>query len=106
MEQGLQSGISGSRKLFEMAKGKAKDIGDYGVLSLEVKQLQTKHDDLVSRLGVQVYHLLMVDGKGSLSSRSPELKDLLADIESTSSLLAVKRERLKREGDKTEQDPV
>ena len=97
MENGLKSGISSSKKFFEKAKDKAKDIGDYSVLVLEVKQLQTKHDELVSQLGALCYHLLMIEGKGSISSRSPELKDLLVDLESTSALLASKREKLKKE---------
>ncbi len=96
VEHGLKSGMESSKKFFAKARDKAKDIGDYGVLSLEVKQLQVKHDDLIARLGSITFHLLEIEGKGSISSRTPELRDLLSEIKATSGMLAAKREAMKR----------
>jgi hypothetical protein len=96
VEYGLKSGMETSKKIFEKARDKAKDIGDYGVLSLEVKQLQGKHDDLIARLGSLTFHLLEIEGKGSISSRTPELKELLSEIAATTEMLSDKREAMKR----------
>lgn len=112
VEQGLKTGVESSKKLFEKAREKARDIGDYGVLSLEVKQLQSRHDDLVAKLGSVTFHLLEVEGRSSVSSRTPEIKELISGIASTSEMLASKREAMNRsehreseEGDEAREEP-
>ncbi|WP_051086152.1 hypothetical protein [Sediminispirochaeta bajacaliforniensis] len=94
VEKGLKSGVDSSRRLFDRAKERARDIGDYSVLSLEIRQLQARHDDLVSSLGSSVFHLLVEEGRGSVSSRTTELRDILAELEDVSTRLAEKREAL------------
>lgn len=94
VEEGLKSGVDSSKRLFDRAKERARDIGDYSVLSLEIRQLQARHDDLVSRLGSSVFHLLVEEGRGSISSRTIELRDMLAELEDVSTRLAEKREAL------------
>jgi hypothetical protein len=95
VEEGLKSGVQSSKKIFSGARERAKDLGDYSVLALEVKQLQARHDDLITQLGALTFHLLNIEGKGSVSARTPELKELLEEIETVSSRLADKREAMK-----------
>lgn len=94
LEDGMKTGVKTSRKVLGKAKSRAKDIGDYSVLSLEVRQLQSKHDDLVAKLGALTFHLLQHEQRGSISAKTADVKELLAEIEEVSEHLARKRQAL------------
>jgi hypothetical protein len=92
-EQGLNSSLSASKKIINDAKTRARELGDQSVLSLEVRQLESRHTDLLTKLGSQVYNLLAEQGQSTVTSRSAGVKETLEEIEQTRELLEEKRSK-------------
>ncbi len=96
-EQGLNSSLTASKRLFNDAKTRAREIGDQSVLSLEVRQLESRHADLLTKLGSQVYDLLVEQGQSTVTSRSAGVKETIEEIEQTRELLEEKRIKQKKQ---------
>ena len=92
-EEGLNSSLAASKKIFKDAKIRAREIGDQSVLSLEVRQLESRHADLLTKLGSQVYNLLVEQGQSTVTSRSAGVKETIEEIEQTRELLEEKRRK-------------
>jgi hypothetical protein len=96
LEQSLNQGYDVSRKLFGKAKKRATELGEYGVLSLEVRQLETKHTELMTSLGGKVYELLVQEKRSTVTAKSQGVKELLEQIEETREELERKRHLLEQ----------
>ena len=94
-EQSLNQGYDVSRKLFGKAKQRATELGEYGVLSLEVRQLEQKHTDLLTRLGSKVHTLLVDEKRSTVTAKSQGVKELLEELEDVRRELDRKRHLLK-----------
>jgi len=95
-EEGLNTSLSASKKFFNEAKHRAREIGDQSVLALEIRQLESRHTDLLTKLGSQVYDLFQDEGRSTVSSRSTGVKETFEEIEQTRGLLEEKRNQLHR----------
>ncbi|MFP4267394.1 MAG: hypothetical protein ACLFQW_05280 [Spirochaetaceae bacterium] len=93
-EKGLDQSLTASKKFFNEAKHRAIEIGDQSVLSLEIKQLESRHTDLLTKLGSQVYDLLVEEERSTVTSRSAGVKEILEDIKETRDLLDDKKSRI------------
>lgn len=91
IDKGLNQGIDVSKKLIDGAKKKAKKIGDQSLLAFEIKELEKEHTKLVAELGESVYSLFIIDGRSSVSARTPEIKPLLIRLEKVKELLVEKK---------------
>jgi hypothetical protein len=59
----------------------AKDLGARGVLKIEIMQLEGRTENLVTRLGNEVYLALTGGSHATLSRDSPSIRDILTQIE-------------------------
>ncbi|MDR1047835.1 MAG: hypothetical protein LBL64_08665 [Treponema sp.] len=90
-----------SQDLLVKAGEKAQDLGERGVLLLEIKQLEDQAQKLLGTLGTDIYTAYAEQGRRSFSVDTPDLKNLLAEID------FFKKEIEKREKDlKSRSTPV
>ena len=80
MKKLLDQGVAASKDLAVKAGAKAQDLGERGVLMLEIRQLEGQAQKLVGRLGAEVYQAFTEKGKKSLSAESAPIKTLLSKI--------------------------
>jgi len=99
-EKGLNQGFDSSKRLFDSAKKQAQKLGEQSVLSLEIRQLESRNAEQIRNLGERVYQLLSLEGQSTVSSRSTGVKEILNDLADIRSLLEKKRAELKKEDEK------
>jgi len=58
LQEGLNKGLAVSRDLLGKAKDKAQELGEKGVLKVEIMQLEDHAGKLVAKLGPQVFEAL------------------------------------------------
>ncbi|MDR1444654.1 MAG: hypothetical protein LBI94_07225 [Treponema sp.] len=89
----LDQGAQASKEFLSKAGAKAQDLGERGVISLEIKQMEGQARKLLERLGNGVYRRFAEEGADSLSPSDPEIKNLLSE------LISLKGAIEKREGE-------
>jgi len=80
MKDVLDQGVAASKELAAKAGAKAQDLGERGVLMLEIKQLENQAQKLIGRLGAEAFQTFTERGEETLSRDSAAVKALLADI--------------------------
>lgn len=100
LEKGFAQSLDGSKKIFDGAKKQAKKLGEQSVLSLEVRQLESKRTDLLLKLGGRVYELLSEEGQSTVTGRSSGVKELIEELVEVNSMLVEKKAALKKESSK------
>jgi hypothetical protein len=80
MKELLDQGVAASKDLALKAGAKAKDLGERGILMLEVKQLESQAQKHLSRLGNEAYKAFVEQNQGNLEKGTPEVQAILADI--------------------------
>ena len=80
MKQLLDQGVAASKEFAVKAGAKAQDLGERGVLMLEIRQLESQAQKLVGRLGAEVYQAFTERGEETLSRESTTVKAILLDI--------------------------
>jgi flagellar biosynthesis/type III secretory pathway chaperone len=78
----IDQGVAVSKDLAAKAGAKAQDLGERGVMTLEIKQLEGQAQKLIARLGNEAYRAFVERGIKSLSSDTAAVKTLLAEIAS------------------------
>jgi hypothetical protein len=76
----LDQGAQVSKDFLSKAGAKAQNLGERGVLSLEIKQMEGQARKLLARLGNGVYRRFMEEGAESVSASDPEISSLLSQI--------------------------
>ncbi|WP_028974080.1 hypothetical protein [Spirochaeta cellobiosiphila] len=87
-------GVRGSKRAISIAKEKAQDLGEKSVIHLELTQLRQDLDKTYKQLGKTVKSILMDQGRGSVSLKTAELKDLWTLIEDIEGNITIKEEHL------------
>ena len=77
----LDQGIEASKEFAIKTGEKARDLGERGVLAIEIKQLEGRVRELVNRLGKEAYQAFLVRNQDNISRDAPEIAAILADIE-------------------------
>ncbi|WP_321991956.1 hypothetical protein [Marispirochaeta aestuarii] len=90
-KQSVSKGLEHSKSFFSSAKDKAKELGDVGILRFEIHQLEEKIKKQELQLGHQVYEILAVEGKQSLTKRSAGIKEIIEAIEDLQTQVTGKR---------------
>ena len=80
MKELLDQGVAASKELAVKAGAKAQDLGERGVLMLEIRQLESQAQKLIGRLGTETYRLFTEQGEETLSKETASIKALLSDI--------------------------
>jgi hypothetical protein len=80
MKELLDQGVAASKELALKAGAKAQDLGERGILMIEVKQLEGQAQKLMGRLGNEAYKAFVERSQDSLDKNTPEVTALLADI--------------------------
>ena len=104
MKQTISNGMEESRGFLEKARDKVHDFGESSVVRLEIRQLESQARQEMAKLGTRVYELLIDEGKGSVSQKTPELKELLSAIENIKHKIADKEIQLKEEESEKSQE--
>lgn len=102
IDKELNKTVDSSKKLWYKARDRAKELGDQSILSLEVRQLDARHADLLTKLGSRVYELLVEEKRSTVSAKSAGVKELLEEIRETKDLIEEKRGELNEESSKEE----
>lgn len=80
MKELLDQGMAASKEFALKAGAKAQDLGERGILMLEIKQLEGQAQKLLSKLGNQAYQAFAERNEQTLDRDIPEIESLLADI--------------------------
>jgi hypothetical protein len=92
----LDQGISVSKDIASKAGAKAQDLGERGVLALEIKQLEGQAQKLIAKLGNEAYKSFVERGVKTLSSDTAAVKVLLAEITSVREAIEKREGELKK----------
>jgi len=80
MKELLDQGVAASKEFALKAGAKAQDLGERGILTLEVKQLEGQAQKLLSRLGNVAYQVFAEQDRKTLNRNTPEIEGILAEI--------------------------
>jgi ABC-type transporter Mla subunit MlaD len=78
----LDQGAQASKVFLSKAGAKAQNLGERGVLTLELKQLEGQVRKLLQQLGNGVYRRLIEENAESVSASEPEIRNILSELES------------------------
>jgi hypothetical protein len=80
MKELLDQGVAASKDFASKAGEKAQELGEMGVLMLEIKQLETQARKLINRLGSEAYQAFADQGMKTLSADDSPFKGILTEI--------------------------
>jgi len=80
MKELLDQGVAVSKDFAVKAGAKAQDLGERGVMMLEIRQLESQAQKLIGRLGTEAYQAFTERGESTLSAESDAVKPILSDI--------------------------
>jgi hypothetical protein len=80
MKELLDQGVAVSKDFAIKAGAKAQDLGERGVMMLEIRQLEGQAQKLIGRLGTEAYQAFTERGEQTLSADSDAVKPILTEI--------------------------
>jgi hypothetical protein len=80
MKAVLEQGLEASKDIAAKAGAKAQDLGEKGVLKIEIMQLETQAKKWVERLGAEVCKLFFEQGQETVSANDPVIRGMLDEI--------------------------
>ena len=95
MKKLLDQGLSVSKEFAIKAGSKAQDLGERGVLMLDIKQLEYQAQKLIGRLGAEVYQSFAEKGRKTISADSAPIKAILLELASVKEEIESKEAELK-----------
>jgi hypothetical protein len=76
----LDQGVAASKDFAVKAGAKAQDLGERGVLMLEIKQLEGQAQKLINRLGSEAYQIFVEQNKKTISAEDSPFKGILTEL--------------------------
>ena len=95
MKELLEQGLVASKEFASKAGAKAQDLGERGILMVEIKQLEGQAGKLLTRLGNETYRTFVERNEDSLSRSAPEVDAILWEIGSVKESIEKKEAELK-----------
>lgn len=92
----LNQGLDSSRDLFFKARERARELGDKGVLKFEIMQLENQAEKLMGKLGSKTYEVLITEDHSTVSKKTPDIRELLQEIEDVRKRIEEKEKLLKQ----------
>ena len=80
MRELVDQGVTVSKDFAVKAGAKAQDLGERGVMMIEIKQLETQAQKLIGRLGAEVYNAFVERNEETVSVDSAPVKTILSEI--------------------------
>jgi vacuolar-type H+-ATPase subunit I/STV1 len=80
MKDLLDQGVVATKEFAVKAGAKAQDLGERGVLMVEIKQLEGKAQKLLSRMGNEVYRIFEEKNEDSISRNQAEIKTIMEEL--------------------------
>jgi hypothetical protein len=80
MMQMLDQGIAVTKDFALKAGAKAQDLGERGVLMVDIKQLEMKAQKLLVRLGNEVYAAFAERNQETIGRDVPEITSIMAEL--------------------------
>jgi phage terminase small subunit len=99
MKKAVKEGLETSKDVLEKAKDKTKELGEKGALKFEIMQLEKQAEKRFCKIGTHVYEVLVKDGQQKISKGTPEIKNLLQEIEEIENNIDQKEKELERKAD-------
>ena len=81
MKNTMEKGLESSRDLLGKAKDRAQDLGERGVLRLEIKQLENQAEKLIGKLGTRAYEALVTEQRVQIDKQTEGVAELIAEID-------------------------
>jgi hypothetical protein len=100
MKELLDQGVAASKDFAAKAGAKAQDLGERGVLMLEIKQLESQAQKLIGRLGAETYQAFVEREEESISKESAPIKSLLSEIAAARESIEAREAELKNRKNK------
>ncbi|MCX7024097.1 MAG: hypothetical protein NT080_05685 [Spirochaetes bacterium] len=98
----ITEGLDASKDLLKKAGEKTKDLGEMGMLRVEIFQLRGQAEKACAKLGADCFARLRERGEVSLNRDDQGVKDLLDKIEGFEKKIDEKEARFKAIGGKDE----
>jgi hypothetical protein len=80
MKTVFEQGLEASKDIAAKAGAKAQDLGEKGVLKVEILQLEAQAKKWVERLGAEACKAFIEQGQDSLSANDPVIKGIIGEI--------------------------
>ncbi|MDR2923048.1 MAG: hypothetical protein LBU85_06885 [Treponema sp.] len=80
MVEMLDQGIAATKDFALKAGAKAQDLGERGVLMVDIKQLEMKAQKLLVRLGNETYAAFAERNQESIGRDAPEIASIMAEL--------------------------
>ena len=80
MREMLEQGVAASKEFAVKAGAKAQDLGERGILMLEIKQLESQAQKFIGRLGTEAYRRFVDEDQSELQRDTPEISGILAEL--------------------------
>ncbi|MFP4377745.1 MAG: hypothetical protein ACLFP4_11945 [Spirochaetales bacterium] len=90
----MDKGLEGSRDILNRVKERTQDLGERGVLRIEIAQLESQAEKLLGQLGARTYEVLVEEGAPSVSTLTPGLSEIFAQIDVVRKQIAEKEAAL------------
>ena len=98
----LDQGIAASKEFAVKTGEKAKDLGERGILILEIKQLEGRVREIVNRLGKESYLAFFERKEESVHRDKPEIAEILTELEKIQNVLEQKEAELQNKKNKAD----
>jgi hypothetical protein len=90
----IDAGVRVSKDVLSKAGAAAQEMGDKGVLKLEITQLETKCKKQYENLGSAVYKALIAEGEKSVTAKTDAVAVTLSEISRLQTLIDEKKAAL------------
>jgi hypothetical protein len=80
MKEVLDQGVAASKEFAIKAGAKAQELGERGVLMLEIKQLEGQAQKLIGRLGTEAYQAFVEQELTALPADSVSVQAILSEL--------------------------
>jgi len=95
MKELMEQGLAASKELAIKAGAKAQDLGERGILMLEIKQLEGQAQKLITRMGNDAYIAFTEKNQSTIDREQAEFKNTLQEIAMIKEAIEKKETELK-----------
>ena len=95
MKEILDQGFTVSKEFAIKAGAKAQDLGERGIMKIEIRQLEGQAQKALSRMGNEVYSAFAERDKTSIDRDEPEFKAILEELAKIKEAIEKKEAELK-----------
>ena len=90
----IDKSFDSSKDWFDKARGAAHELGERGVLRVEIMQLESRAEKLTAKLGAVTYEKLVKQGEAHVDANAEGLKEIIGEITSIEARIREKESAL------------